>query len=722
MTKISENKKHIWRFSRIGGVDRVCLDNGADLANLEHLDQKLWTALSCPVYGMEIDPKTLELMDTDKDERIRVPEVLAAVKWILSLLKNPDDLLKQAKELPLSAIDENNVEGKKLLASAKQILANIEKSDSSVISVEDTSDTKKIFAKTKFNGDGIITADSTDDPDLKNLINDIIACAGSVMDRSGNHGISQDLIDAFYKNCQEYSDWNAKAETNSQKILPYGAATEEALIAFNAIKSKIDDYFIRCRLAEFDRKSADVFNLLQDRYEAIRPKDLSANMAEIATYPIAKIEAEKPLPLDKGINPAWETALSNLKQLVIIPEIGDKKNISDAEWTKLSDKFNDYTSWKAEKAGIACEKLGLAKVREILSNHKKAELEELILKDKELEENANSIFQVDKLVRYYRDLFKLLRNFVSFYDFYSPAEKAIFQVGTLYLDRRSCELCIKVSNMPKHGSMAGLSGMYLIYCDCVSKYKNEKMTIVAALTNGDIDNLMVGRNAIFYDRNGLDWDATIIKIVENPISIRQAFWTPYRKIAKFVGDQIEKMAASRESQVHANATAQVQQTSTNAETGQKPPAQPFDMGKYVGIFAAIGLAIGAIGTAVASILSGFMGLSWWKMPLAILGIMLIISGPSMIIAWLKLRKRNLSPVLDANGWAINARVAVNIVFGNTLTHLANLPKNAKRDLNDPFAKKKKPVWLILLMWIIVLGAATVVLWHFGLLKAWGIIQ
>ncbi|HNV52068.1 MAG TPA: hypothetical protein PKM28_04215, partial [Tenuifilaceae bacterium] len=168
----AEEGKHIWQFSRVGGVNRVNLDRGSDLISLEYLDQKLWTALSCPVHGLEIDPKTLELIDKDKDERIRVPEVLDAVRWLTSLIKNPDELVKENKSLPLSSINDSTEEGKILLASAKQILSNLGKPDDNHITVEESSDTTRIFANTKFNGDGVITEDSTDDEAIKKLIND----------------------------------------------------------------------------------------------------------------------------------------------------------------------------------------------------------------------------------------------------------------------------------------------------------------------------------------------------------------------------------------------------------------------------------------------------------------------------------------------------------------------------------------------------------------------
>jgi hypothetical protein len=736
----AEKDAHIWQFSRVGGVNRVNLETGMDLVSLEHLDQKLWTALSCPVHGMEIDSKTLELIDKDKDERIRVPEILEAVNWITSLIKDPNDLIKENNSLPLSAIDESKEEGKILLASAKQILANLGKPDVDKITVEETSDSVRIFADTKFNGDGIITEDSAEDESIKKLINDIISCIGSETDRNGKQGVSIDHINDFYKNCEDYSNWHTKAEADLKKILPFGDSTSDALAAYTTIKSKIEDYFLRCRLAEFDSGSVDILNSLNSRYEELSTKDLTLCIDEIAGFPLLKIEAKKPLPLTKGINPAWEKALDNFKDLVIAPQYPDKDSITESELQEIDKKFDAYLNWQSEKAGAAVEILGLAYVRELLSGNTKEILFSLIELDKALENNTNNIFQVDKLVRYYRDLYSLLNNYVTFHDFYSPNEKAIFQAGSLYIDQRCCDLCIKVSDMPKHNAIAGSSGICLIYCNCFSKTKNEVMTIAAALTDGDFDNIEVGRNAIFYDRQGDDWDATIVKVIENPISIRQAFWSPYRKVSKFISKQIEKVASAKEKEVDSTTTSHIEKTSAKVDSGIKEsvqassetavpasapvapaPQQPFDIGKFVGIFAAISLALGAIGSVIASILTGFFGLAWWKMPIALAGIILCISGPSMILAWLKLRKRNLAPLLDANGWAINARATINIAFGATLTHLATLPENSKLNLIDPFAKKKKPWLLIFFIFMFTLGVATYLLWHYGILAKWGII-
>ena len=309
---------------------------------------------------------------------------------------------------------------------------------------------------------------------------------------------------------------------------------------------------------------------------------------------------------------------------------------------------------------------------------------------------------LEKLLLLCRDYVTLLHNFVSFQDFYAKRSKAllgrgaadespwaIFQAGTLVIDQRACNLCLKVSDMVKHNTQAADSGMFLIYCNCKHHATGQTMQIVAAMTVGDIRNLKVGKNALFYDRQGRDWEAEVVKIVDNPISIGQAFWSPYRKLGDWVSGLITKSAAEKEKKSFADLTAKLQ---TPPAAGQAAPAAqpaPFDIAKFAGIFAAIGMAVGYIGAFFTSLATGVKDIAtyaWWALPVAILSLFLVISGPSMVLAWMKLRKRNLAPLLNANGWAINADAIVNVLFGNTLTEQAQYPIVK---LKDPHAKVKK---------------------------------
>jgi hypothetical protein len=300
----------------------------------------------------------------------------------------------------------------------------------------------------------------------------------------------------------------------------------------------------------------------------------------------------------------------------------------------------------------------------------------------------------DNFLHLYRDFYRLLCNFVIMSDFYSKDDQkqAVFQAGKLLIDQRCCELCIKVPDMAKSAASSSLSGMYILYCDCVAKHSAAKMTIAAVITDGDINDLRVGKNAIFYDRDGKDWDATVVKIVDNPISIRQAFFSPYRKMAEAVENTINKFAAEKDAKIMKDATSKISAAPAAAAAGTAPAEvkPPFDIAKFAGIFAAFGMALGALGTALATVFDKFIDLSIWQVLLVIVVLLLVISGPSMLMAKMKLRKRDLSPLLNANGWAMNAKVKVNVKFGATLTKLAKLPIMTVK--SDPFADKEMPKW------------------------------
>jgi hypothetical protein len=687
---------HRWRFFRAGGFDQVNLETGADLVNLDQLDPKLWVALACPATGLEFDPKTLALIDTDKDGRIRAPELIAAAKWAGSMLKDPDLLMTGGDSIPLSAIDDSNPEGRQLLASARRILVNLGRKDADAISLADASDANRVFANTSFNGDGVIIAESAADEGTRALINDIAACLGMVPDRSGKPGIDQARADAFFAECAALDDWRKLAEANAGTILPAGPGTAAAAAAVRAIRSKVDDYFGRCRLAAFDPRTTALLNRGEGDYLAIAAEDLSFTAAEIAGFPLARIVAGQPLPLQGAINPAHAAAVVELRISAVRPLLGDKTELTEADWVALQARLDAFEKWNAGKAGEAVERLGIPRVREILASKARQTVDGLIVKDKALEPEAASIANVEKIVRFVRDLHTLCLNFVNFRNFYGGGHPAIFQCGTLYLDQRSCSLCLIVEDSARHATMAGLAGAYLAYCDCVRRGTGEKMSILAVFSQGDDDNLMVGRNGIFFDRKGLDYDATITRIVSNPIGLRQAFWLPYKKFVRMVEEIVSKRAA--------------------ADTAQPAVPRKID----VGTVAALGVAFGSIATFLALLIGHVIGIVTYG-PLAILGLIVgviaLISGPSMILACIKLHKRNLGPILDANGWAVNARAKINVPFGAALTGIAKLPAGSERDLIDPFAEKKSP-WPKLAVFALVLYLVYAVFNHLGFIYQW----
>lgn len=695
---MAKRAPHRWRFFRAGGVDQVVLSTGADIAHLDELDQKLWVALACPTRGTELDEKTLSLVDADQDGRVRVPEILAAVDWMGKVLKRLDLLFEAGDSIPLAELDGSNKEGKAVLAAAKRILAEQGKKDQKAITLADVEAMTEIFAATRFNGDGIVPPESAEEEATRQAIEQVMAAVGSVPDRSGKPGVDQKLVDQFFEHAKAELEHHAAGD--EEGLRPLGDGTAAAAEALDAVQAKLDDYFARCRIATYDARAVEALNASEAALQALSQRALARDDEDVAKLPVARVESGRALPLGAGANPAWAERIARFASASVTPLIGARTGLTEADYTTIVERLAAFRAWQAKAPATPVASLGIERLRELSADGQPAKIAALIAEDAALEAEYAQITAVEKAVRLRRDLLTLLRNFVSFADFYGR-KGAVFQAGTLYLDGRACELVVTVNDAAQHAALAGLSKAYLAYCDCTRGA--EKLSIVAAFTAGDVDHLMAGRNGVFYDRKGHDWDARITNVVENPISVRQAFWSPYKRLVRMIEEQVAKRAADKEkaSTARVDSAAAAAATADQAAPGAAAaPPKKVD----VGMVAAVGVAVAGAATFLSTALGMFLGLGLW-MPLGLLAIVLAISLPSMLIAWLKLRQRNLGPILDANGWAINGRVRVNVPFGGALTKVAELPAGSGREVGaDPYADKPTRWWLwALLLILIALG-------------------
>ena len=711
--------QHDWQFVRTGGFDQVELGRATDLERLGELDQKLWVALACPTKGLEIDGRTLAVIDANADDRIRAPEVIAAVEWMCKVLRDPALIYERSDSLPLTALDLTDPEAAAVHESAARIIEDVGNQAHGAITIEDIVDTQAVFAARRFNGDGVVPPAAARDDDLGLAISEMVEAVGGAVDSNGELGVTVGTVDAFFTAAQAFAHWWEQARADAEAVLPLGDDTPGALAAIDAVAAKVEDYFARCKAVAFDPRALEHLSGLADGWAEIAKATIAPNDEAIAAFPLAAIVPGAPLPLGEGLNPAWAAQMDAVRTLALEPLLGPHTAITHSQWRALVERFEAHRTSVADKAGAEVEPIGIERVTALLEGDYRARIEALIAADEELRPEADALANVDRTVRLYRDLDVVLNNFVSFRDFYSKRALATFQVGRLFLDGRSCDLVIAVEDVGSHSALAARSYINLAYCKCAQKSTGQTRTIAAAFTDGDSDFLTVGRNGVFYDRDGADWDATIVKIAANPISIRQAFWSPYKRAARFIEGQVEKLAAARHKSVDTQLASRVAAAQTTAAppaagTAAAPPAPAFDIGKFAGIFAAVGLALGALAAAGSVVIAGFLTLSWWQMPLALLSVVLLISGPSVVIAWVKLRQRNLAPLLDASGWAINARARLSVPFGKTLTHVARLPEGSRKLANDPYESRRSLVPALVVVLLVLIGA----LWYFGVLSAW----
>ena len=655
---------HAWNFFKAGGAYHAEINSPEDVKNIASLDRKLWSALGCPVDGLVFDPKTLAFLDSDGDGKIRHDEVVFACNWTCGLLKDAASLFDKSGRLKVSNISCATAEGRAISSSASSVASTLGLGSDAALSPADFDDRPKIFASTLFNADGVITrASAADDEECALAIDDIVSVLGGVTDRSGKTGVDAALVEKFFSDAEKITE-HRKSLTKEISFL--GADTQASYEAFRAVEKKIDDFFLRAAFVRFNPESLGAVNATEEQSRKIFSLAASSDGdAQTALLPVARIEdGSNALPLNAGVNPAWKGALCTFARKVARPVAGVDNVLTEPDWLKIKEAFKPYGGWVQSTPESAVLKLGFARLESLSKSSVRARLCALIERDNAAKPEFDNIVLAEKLVRYNANLVRFLRNFVSFQSFYGAETNSVFQYGSLYIDGRVCELCVKVSDVSAHAATAGASCAYMLYCS-VTRKDCAPQNIVAVVSAGDSDSLAVGRNGIFYDSLGRDWNATVVKIVSNPIGVREAFFSPYKRFVKWVSAQIEKRAADADSSVEKRMqSGEV----TAADGGGKKRLD-------IGIVAAIGVAVGGITTAFGMVLNAFVGMGW-LMPFGVVGLLLAISLPSMLIAAMKIHSRNLAPILDANGWAVNSKSRINIAFGARLTHTAALPKGA----------------------------------------------
>lgn len=277
---------------------------------------------------------------------------------------------------------------------------------------------------------------------------------------------------------------------------------------------------------------------------------------------------------------------------------------------------------------------------------------------------------LEKVILYQAGILDLANNFVSFPHLYDPNRRAMFEMGTLVMDGRRFNFAVKVENRDAHVEVAKTSNMFVMYIEVIPKHQEETYEVAVPVTSGGKGNLYLGKHGVFLDVNRRECDAKVVHIVENPISYREALISPFLRLGRTLTGKIESFTAERETKWDTYAAQPPSQIDKAAETRQ---SRLFAGGLLVGG----GVAIAAISSAFAYIAKSLAGVPPWKILVGIGGSILVVMLPITIVAFLKLRKRDLSAILEGSGWGINARMRLTHKQGWFFTEKPKHPPGSK---------------------------------------------
>ena len=656
---------HRWHFFKSARCIQPRIKTGADLLALKDLDKKLWTVLSAPTAGLRFDAATLAFLDADGDGRIRPSDILAAIDWMAVRFKNLDFLFDGRPEIPLACVQDETPEGRALAHSFSNILLRAGKADASVLTLADVMGTGDVFNAQPFNGDGVVTEASTPEADLAAVIHEIAAAEGTVPDRSGEPGIDRAKTEAFFAAAAARLAWLKDGAAVAVK----GEKTAAAYAALQAVEAPINAYF----------KPAEDRPLVSDQPDPVLP-----------------------LTSDQ-IHPDWRAAFRTFAETVL----ESAEPLTRAAWQDVQATFAPYAAWRAAEAGKTVSALDRTRLETLLQDGAwHAKVNALIDKDQALEDEYKRFVDCERAIRYAAYLTDWLCNYVNQADLYDPSRDGVFRTGDLFIDGRTCRLCFHVAQEAAHAALAARSQCCLLYAKLTRPASGETREICAVVTAGTTAGLYAGRNGLFIDEEGREWEAVVVKVVEAQVSLREAFWAPWVKIGTTISEQCKKFLTSKQD----TAVSQVGKTATEATV---PPAKsPSDGANATALassVAALGVGVGMAGAALGGLIGLVAGLPLWKVLTGIASVILIVSLPSVVLTWFKLRARDLGAILNAGGWAVNRPLTFSMGLARTFTYRCHLPCGALV-ARDPYAARGKWWWGLSLL--LIAGALTAC-WFFS---------
>lgn len=713
-------------FNDYNGLVQLRLERPEDLEVIHALEPARWSATSAPIEQFHCDPRLLQLMDTDENGRIRVHELRAAHRWIQARLGAPERLAARDDTVRLADLTPGRPETTGLRGLVELMLRELGRTvqADAAVTLAEIRRFRDSFAREYPNGDGTVVAPQVEDPELRALVQDIVAGTGGAPDLSGEAGVGLSQLDTWLARAAALITWEAEGRLDDAQIHPLGPDTAAAAAALEALGPKLDQYFAQCDLLALDRIAEA---RLAASPEALAALDVSSparirDWLEAAT--IARPTAEAVLRLDQELNPHYREALARLSREVLPPLLGRDgpvNTLSAAELSAARARLAPFVTWRDRRpAGLPAGATGEA-MAALLAGPLPGRLRALIAGDNEASDELMQVGDLERFALYQRWLLELANNMVSFPSLFAHDRRALFQAGTLVLDGREMSFCVRVYDKAAHKLVAQQSYLFLVYAQLERRAGGQTFTqlVGAAVTSGVRGSIGLGKRGVFYDRDGVEWDALIVDLIDQPISLWEAAIAPFVRLKAFISERVQSLVGSKAAASEASLTASADAGVSGAAKGKHADSG----GNMTGLLVGGSVAVAALGSSMAFIVGTVKGLFTLQGLVAVVFVLGTLMSLSALLAWFRLRKRDLGTVLEACGWAFNLRLKLRRGHSYRFTRVPRLPEGSVRDrkpidlpsFEEDAGGRRFAVWLVLLA---LLFGGLLYLFRAHLAEAW----
>ncbi len=713
-------------FRRIGGAGQLALRDIDDLPHVLELDEAHWALTGIDIDFLRTDRQFLDFIDEDHNGIIQADEVKRAVAWFLAHIRPEARPELGSPELRLDSIDVSAPEGAALFAAARVVLRNLGIPDSPVLSLSQIRNDDGILSNARCNGDGVITPGCftgdcregasaiPENPHLAEIVSRIMEIIGSCRDLTGAEGINRELLDSFRSGAEQYLSWYEAPENRPELLRPCGERTADFTAAVENLQERIDRYFLHCAALDF----LPGLSCRPPLVEGDGDVPESAPMQELLEkLPIATPRPDRVLDFSAPLNPLYEKELHALAAHPAMAEFLTGSVLSEAMWRRLTSLLAPCLEWKNAEPDKAYEKIEPAILKQWLTDGSLEELRRRIDEDLTIARELTAYHSLIKLTLFQQYLLEFLNNYVSLGALFNPRAASMLQTGKLVMDGRHYTFATPVKNLAEHKRIATMSDICVLYVEATTgRTENaRRMTLAVAVTSGNIRNLFIGKHGIFYAVDGSVWDARIIDLIQQPVSISEALKMPFFRFGEFVARLADRFFSTKSTEVQKTLEKTITTGAVLTPPAPAPAAKPQTpavSGSMMLMGGGIGIA--AIGSSVAFIIKSLQNISILNVLAVLLGIILIFGGPMVVISLVKLYRRNISRFLEANSCAVNRPMRLSRKLGLVFTFAPPLPRAGllKEDLVDLFRKPtvSKGIRFFQIVLLLLAVAAAILCW------------
>ena len=670
------------------------------------LDEAHWVAINVPIAAFHADPTLLQLMDIDGDDRIKVGEFKQAIRWLFARLTDTSGIDQASTVLQPDGLRAGDPEADSIRTALGKIAAQKGQPVDTPIPLETIREVKQRIEQQPVSEAGVVLPTATDDPELAEFISDAIATTGGTEHPSGALGINEAQVDVFVDVARRYMDWRQEGRCPAgatTEIMPLGEAkTGSAYQHYAALRDKIDEFFAMCEALVLDPGLKASF---WPRDATLQVEGLDAVdgiQAMLAESPVNEPTPDRCLNLNEPRNPHYAESLARVSAEVVQPLTGSASTgLTESEWNEVKRRFSRYEAWLAARPSETMERLQ-DKLETIIGGSHADAVRQLVRRSAESAFALENLRNAEKLSLFQGHLVELANNFVSFPYLYDPAKDALFEEGCLIMDGRRFSLAVTVPDRNEHLKAANAGSMFVLYVEISNQLKNKTAEVAVPVTSGTQGNLDVGKRGVFKHVDGTEWRARVVHVVDHPISLREAMWSPFKRLGESVTGKIESITASAEKELQkagADAVGQVQAAPQTASAA--PPASATGGGMGVGgVLAGGGIAVAALGSSLTFIVKTIANLNPLQLVGGIAATILAVLIPTAIVAALRLQRRDLSCILEGSGWGINARMRLTRKQRRYFTQRPDYPEGSQ------FRREPRwgLIWSLVLVGVLIAGS------------------